>query len=283
MNCTVCDSNNTELYFKKNGYRILHCTDCDQLFADITVSYEKVKIIYSNEYFWGEGDGYPDYTLEKNILIKRGENYADIIKNFIPTGRILDVGSAAGFILKGFENRGWQGTGIEPNQSMVEYGRNVVGVNILNSTLENAKLNEQFDLVIMIQVIAHLYNLKDSFKKIKNNLKPGGFLLIETWNKDSRTARFLGKNWHEIFPPSSINYFSKKTLNRLLNLNGFSLIAGGRPKKSIHSIHAKSILRHRLLEIPKSKWLAKFLCLIPNDIIIPYPAEDLFWALFKKT
>jgi 2-polyprenyl-3-methyl-5-hydroxy-6-metoxy-1,4-benzoquinol methylase len=102
--------------------------------------------------------------------------------------------SATNFILYGLENKGWRGTGIEPNKSMVEYGQNYTEVNIINSTIETGELDEQFDLVIMLQVVAHLFNLDASINKIYNNLKPGGYVLIEIWNKDSLRARLFGKN-----------------------------------------------------------------------------------------
>ena len=82
-------------------------------------------------------------------------------------GKVLDIGSAAGFILKGFENKGWQGTGIEPNASMAEYGRTVM-VNIKKGTIETVELEEKFDLIIIIQVVAHISNLKNSINKCQN-------------------------------------------------------------------------------------------------------------------
>ena len=57
------------------------------------------------------------------MLIKRGEYYPNKMDKFMSPGQVLDIGAAAGFILKGVENKGWLGTGIEPNNSMVEYGK----------------------------------------------------------------------------------------------------------------------------------------------------------------
>jgi hypothetical protein len=62
----------------------------------------------------------------------------------------------------------------------------------------------------------------------------------------------------------------------------FSKIAGGTPKKNIHSKHAKSLIKHKLLESKRLKWLAGITSLIPGDLTLPYPSEDLFWALYKK-
>lgn len=282
MNCPVCNNDNTQLKFLKNEYRILHCLNCGHLFTDFKPTPKEVEQIYSDDYFFNGGAGYDDYTLEKDMLIKRGEYYADKINKFIEPGKALDIGAAAGFLLKGFENKGWHGTGIEPNNSMVEYGKNIVGVNIKRGTIETVELEDKFDLVILIQVMAHIYDLKSSLNRIYNFVKPGGHVLIETWNKDSYTAKIFGKNWHEYSPPGTLNYFSKKTLNQLMLQNNFSMIAQGTPKKSIHSKHAKALIKHKLLESNGLKWMAGITSLIPGNMILPYPSEDLFWALYKE-
>lgn len=282
MNCNVCHSSNNNVAFVKNKYNILQCEDCNHLFTELLLTPEKVDAIYSDNYFRGGGDGYDDYTVEKDMLIHRGEYYADKISKFMATGNVLDIGSAAGFILKGFENKGWQVTGIEPNKTMAEYGRNVIGVNIKKGTFECVKLEEKFDLILLIQVVAHLYDLNASLNKMYDNLNPRGFVLIETWNKDSLSAKLFRKNWHEYSPPSTLNYFSIKTLKKLLSQHNFSFIAQGTPRKSIHSKHAKSLLGHKLQEMQGLKWIAGITNLIPDNKILPYHSEDLFWLLSQK-
>jgi len=272
MNCTVCARKNIEVRFIKNKYPILHCKDCDHLFTDYEPTPQEVDDIYSDDYFFKGGAGYDDYTLEKDMLIKRGEYYAHKISKHIAPGKVLDVGSAAGFILKGFENKGWIGTGIEPNKSMVDYGRQNLGLNLQQGTIETIELKEKFDLIIIIQVVAHLYNLSRSMHRMASFLNPGGLILIETWDKDSWTSRIFGKHWHEYSPPSTFNYFRKKTL----------LVDQGTPKKKIHSKHAKSLLTHKFMEVRGMNWATVLLKLIPDNVMLPYPSEDLFWALYKK-
>jgi 2-polyprenyl-3-methyl-5-hydroxy-6-metoxy-1,4-benzoquinol methylase len=241
-----------------------------------------VNKIYSDDYFFKGGAGYENYTLERDMLTRRGEYYANKISTYLPHGKGLDVGAAAGFILKGFINKGWQGIGIEPNNSMAEYGKIELGLNIKKGTIETVEIEEKFDLVILIQVIAHIYELHNSMKKIYSFLKPGGHVLIETWNKDSLTARVFGKNWHEYSPPGTLNYFSKKTLDLLMRKHHFTKVIQGTPKKSIHSKHAKSLIKHKLFEAKGLRWAAPLTSLIPDNMILPYPSEDLFWALYKK-
>lgn len=282
MNCTVCNSDATEFKFQKNEHRIMECLNCEHRFTDFKPTPEHVKEVYSDDYFFNGGVGYHDYTLEKDMLIKRGEYYADKMSKYMRPGKLLDIGAAAGFLLKGFENKGWKGTAIEPNNSMAEYGKKVIGVNIKRGTIETVKLKDKFDLVILIQVVAHIYDVKTSLNRISNFVKPGGHVLIETWNKDSLTAKIFGKNWHEYSPPGTLHFFSRKTLDQLMIQHHFFKITDGIPKKSIHSRHAKSLIRHKLLESKGLKWLAATTSLIPGNMILPYPSEDLFWALYKK-
>lgn len=282
MNCPVCGTSNTEIKFLKNGYKIVSCPACRHLFTDFEPTEDDVNQIYSDDYFFNGGAGYEDYTLEKDMLIKRGAYYADKIKKNISGGKLLDIGAAAGFILKGFEERGWTGVGIDPNGRMAEYGTKIVGVHVEKGTIENLELNEKFDLVLMIQVVAHIPNVRNSIRKIHQLLKPNGFVLIETWDKDSLTARILGKHWYEFSPPGTLNYFSKKTLNKLMVDNNFLNIANGTPKKKIHSAHAKSLIKHKLSESKTLSWMAGITSLIPGNLILPYPSEDLFWSLYKR-
>jgi 2-polyprenyl-3-methyl-5-hydroxy-6-metoxy-1,4-benzoquinol methylase len=181
-------------------------------------------------------------------------------------GTLVDVGAAAGFIMKGFENRGWKVTGVEPNSTMALYGKEKLGLDIRVSTIEDGERNMEVDLVLLIQVLAHLYNLDRSMDSIKTILKHGGYLLIETWDKDSFTARLLGKHWHEFSPPSTLNYFSKKTMDLLMEKHGFVKVASGRPGKKIHSRHAKSLLSHKLKGSNVFKWIRGIEKLIPSDI-----------------
>src|SRR5690606_2377978 len=97
-------------------------------------------------------------------LIRRGEKYAKLLSRHLQPGLLLDVGAAAGFIMKGFENAGWRTMGIEPNEHMAVYGRENLHMDIRTGTLEEASFAQSFDLVLLIQVIAHLFDLGKSMK-----------------------------------------------------------------------------------------------------------------------
>jgi SAM-dependent methyltransferase len=283
MDCPVCENSNTNERFEINSYKILDCTLCGHRFTGVKLNYESIRKIYSDSYFFEGKDGYPDYTLEKDMLIARGERYAELLSGYMREGTLLDVGAAAGFIMKGFENKGWKVTGLEPNSSMAAYGKDTLGLDIRVGAIEEQGLDLKTDLVILIQVIAHLFDLNRTMNSINRIIRRGGYLLIETWDKDSYMARMLGRGWHEYSPPSTLNFFSRKSLDVLMNKHGFRKISAGRPGKKIHARHAKSLIRHKLQSNMSLKWLTGIEKILPDNLCLPYPSEDLFWALYRKT
>lgn len=275
MNCPLCQSESNFTFEAKN-FPLYDCAKCAHRFTAILADENHIAEIYDDSYFKGGGAGYDNYLQEAEMLEKRGAMYSKILGKYSDKkGKMLDVGAAAGFLLKGFESEKWEGIGLEPNAEMARFGRENLNLEIKQGSLEIFETNEKFDLVSMIQVAAHFYEPRKAFEKAFDLLNENGFLLIETWNRESLSARIFGKRWHEYSPPSVLQFFSEKGLTEFLKGIGFEKIGGGRPSKKISGAHAKSLLKYRLGDI----FLLK---LIPEKINFPYPSEDLFWVLYQK-
>lgn len=278
MNCPLC-RRNSSAQFQAHGFSVRECSSCRHRFAEIAADEAHTQSVYGDEYFTGGGVGYSDYLAEKDLLIARGRNYARLVANYRQTkGEMLDVGAACGFLLRGFAEEGWRGKGIEPNVQMARKAFEMFGLDVWNGTLETFQTTQKFDLITMIQVAAHFYDAAKSFENAVQMLDGKGFLLIETWNRESLTARIFGKNWHEYSPPSVLHWFSPDGLTNFLADFGLEKIAQGRPSKWISGAHAKSLLAHKIGASPFRYGLR----LIPEKLNFPYPAEDLFWLLLSK-
>ena len=281
MLCPLCQNSSKQI-FQAHGYWIRDCDQCTHRFAELHTGSDHTTTIYSDEYFQGGGAGYPDYLGEARILRNHGRRYGKILEKYMRPGTMLDVGAAAGFVLQGFTDCGWQGDGIEPNQAMAAYAQDELGLNVQAGALESLVKNKQYDLVNMVQVIAHFADIKTALRQAADATKSNGYWLIETWNKDSFSARIFGQSWHEYSPPSVLHWFSPDTLKTLAESFGFAEIARGRPSKWINGGHAKSLLQFKLQGLPLGKLAGKSLNLLPEYLPLPYLADDLFWILFKK-
>jgi len=287
FHCSICQQD-SKLVFSKYNYKIRQCLSCDYQFLEENVNEDHAKRIYDNSYFEGGGAGYPDYVAQQDILKRHGRQYGKIVSRYMAPGKVLDVGAAAGFILQGFMDCGWKGAGIEPNDSIAQYGRTHLGLSITTGSLESVQDSQEserdcYDLVSMIQVIPHFFDLHQALTNARELTKPGGYWLIETWNRKSITAQVLGQQWHEYSPPSVLRWFSLSDLTTLASSYGFEMVDSGRPSKWIRASHAKSLLRYKLQDIGWiGQILSRFLVLIPDRLSIPYPSEDLMWVLYKK-
>jgi 2-polyprenyl-3-methyl-5-hydroxy-6-metoxy-1,4-benzoquinol methylase len=277
-----CGHSEKKSLFIRNGYHIIECQQCSERFVEIEDSQNHVNSVYSDDYFLKGRSGYPNYLDEKDILINSGKRYAKIISKYVKPGVMLDVGCAAGFIMSGFKESGWDCFGVEPNNFMAGYGRDELSLQIVTGNMENFQSDRKFDMVSMIQVISHFYDFDLALSNVMNLLKPGGMVLIESWNMKSSYARIMGNKWHAYSPPSVIHWFSDETLIHLLKKYNLEIVIKGYPVKQISVKHALSLLREVTWKFPLKKWLINSFTTLIGKKTLVYPFRDVKWYLFQK-
>ena len=277
--CPVCGSKTRRLFIVRREYWVRGCDSCTHHFVEWVPPSEHVSMAFGDDYFMGGRGGYPDYFSEADILRRHGARYAQVLSKYIRPGTLLDVGAAAGFISDGFRSRGWQPEGLEPNPQMARSAQTRLGIEVHTGTLEAFRPSKVYDLISMIQVVQHFTDIRRAVNVAAEHTRPGGFCLIETWNNRSLSARMFGSHWHVYNPPTVLHYFSVKSLERICSQFGLSRIAQGRPPKYIGCGHAKALLLHHLGNHP---FLARSLECLPDRLSIRYPADDVFWMLFRK-
>ncbi len=276
-NCTAATS------FVVHGYRLFACASCDFAFVDpATAAAFNSTSMFNDDYFCGGGAGYTNYIAEGDLLEAHGRRYGAILAK-AGVSSVLDVGAAAGFVLRGMQQTGATGVGIEPNASMAAFAVEELGLDVQATTLERFSASRRFDAVAMLQVVDHLEDLRLSFSKVDALAKPDGWCLIEFGNRASVTARLLGPAWHEYAPPSVQRVFSMRALRRILGDYGFRLHSWGHPEKYVRADHALSLLRYK-----SGKWLGEQVIdrlahVIPDNAKLRYPGDDITWALFSRT
>ena len=289
--CAICDGEVLPV-FVAAGHEIFECSRCDHRMtwpnhpgADPAAH---VREVYSDDYFLAGGAGYPNYLEEESLMVRRGRWYAALMRRHgLQLGRVLDVGAAAGFVLKGLEDCGWQGVGVEPNARMARHARDVLQRDVRTGTLETLELPASspadFDLICFFQVLAHFIDPRLALERAETMLAPNGHVLIETWDWKSLTARFFGESWHEYSPPSVLHWFCPASLERLGREFGLEQVASGRPLKKLTGKHARSLVAFKSGEGAVARLLAGASSLIPLDAELPYPFDDVRWTLFARS
>lgn len=290
MPCPICGAR-TRRIFVKDSYPIRECMRCHHRSVQMSLCADHIAKVYGDHYFQAGGQqgnaGYLDYLAEADLLQAHGWRYAELLRRFMPLGTVLDVGAAAGFILQGLVERGWRGVGLDPNAKMADYGRTRLGLTMVTGALEDAHIVKSagrgtFDLITMIQVIAHFQDLHRALTHAANLTRDGGFWLIESWDRTSWPAWLLGRYWHDYSPPSVLHWFSPTGVAEVASQFGFVEVARGRPQKRFKGAYAKALFRYKLQGLPLSTLLTLPFALIPDRLTLPYPNLDLFWILVQK-
>lgn len=281
MNCPLCQRNSSS-HVENQGFEFRRCNACHHVYLNHRAAEDHAESVYGDDYFFGGGAGYDDYLEQKDVVMERGRFYEKKLRAVMAPGRVLDVGSGAGFVAAAFANAGWQAKGLEPNQGMAEFATEVCGVPTACGTMEEFASDEPFDAVVAIQVAAHFSDPHEAFKGCFDALRPGGFLLVETWNCDSLAARLLKSSWHEYSPPSVLHCFSKRSLDSLAQSEGFVPFDQRTTFKKIRAGHAKSLLREKAEHSLMTQIALGAASVIPDRMAIYYPADDLFWSLYQR-
>jgi SAM-dependent methyltransferase len=279
--CTLCGGRSRRA-FQRHGIWILDCLACGHRFAIPPALETHIETTYGDDYFSGGGAGYPDYLAESALLVAQGRRYGRLLRRYTPAGRLLDVGAAAGFLLSGLRDEGWDGWGVEPNGRMARHARERLRLSVVEDAFENLAPGTPLDVVTLIQVVAHLVDPAKSVEKLHELLRPGGACLVETWNWRSWPARLFGQSWHEYSPPSVLHWFTPDSLERLFSLKGFERVGIGRPQKWLQIGHARSLLTRIGQDSLAARVAAKAIGMVPAHLTVPYPSADLFWSVFRK-
>lgn len=279
--CPLCGGNGVPA-FRLGAFGVADCPACGHRFVTNRPEPDHVATVYGDDYFFGGGDGYDDYLAEGDLLRAQGRRYGEVLSAHMPPGRVLDVGSAAGFLQAGLEEAGWKSTGLEPNATMVAHARGHLGLEAVQGSLERPPVEGPFDAICLIQVIGHFFDLSQALRQAAALTRPGGLCLVEYWRRDSWIARRLGTKWHEYSPPSVLHWFTRQSLDQAMATHGFAVAASGVPKKYISGQHARSLLSHKLQQLPAGSVLAATTALLPKRARFRYPSFDLEWRLYRR-
>jgi SAM-dependent methyltransferase len=140
-----------------------------------------------------------------------------------PGGRLLELGCACGFLLVAAREKGFSVQGIEMSVWASEYARREFGLDVATGRLETLDLpGASYDVVVMADVIEHLSDPRDTVRRLRGLLRPGGRLLLLTPDMGSWTAKLAGTRWWGLLDDHYF-YFSRLTLRRLLEEEGYAV------------------------------------------------------------
>lgn len=136
-------------------------------------------------------------------------------------GSMVDAGCGEGDLLEKFDLPGWACQGIEVAPLAAAKAR-LKGVLVECGDIEQvlAETVETFDVIACISTFEHLYDIRRVARAFWTALQPGGLLFLEVPDSTRPLAQIA-----EFFTFEHLSHFTRGTLTRLLNVEGFTVQA----------------------------------------------------------
>ena len=180
---------------------------------------------------------------------------------FAPFGdrALVDIGCGAGHFLSKMRAIGWDVIGADRCEQAADRAMKSLGIPVVVGNFPEVDLpDESFDLVTAWQVLEHLDRPRPSLARMRRLLRPDGKLIITVPNQAGWGAKRFGADWIGNDLPRHLTHFSRQTLARMLEAEGFEILFLGaipqsgwvrrsaRQLETSRTSFTNSLLKHRL-------------------------------------
>lgn len=241
--CSLCGRTGTlRVRFKLPDYNILECGACHLRTRSRVLNRLDIDKLYSDDYFCRlQKDYFSAGMLKPLEQSGRFEEFGmrlGLIESQLktPKRRVLDVGCATGVFMVAAAKRGWQSWGVEVSKFASNIARKKFGLKVFTGELTKAKYkSNSFDTVNVCDVIEHVEDPRGLLREIKRVLIKSGLIFVQTTTVDSMLFQIAqwcydvtGGKFYKLvlmaYPVHHANHFSRMTLRRLLEQEGFVIV-----------------------------------------------------------
>ncbi len=239
VDCPLCGkgAGRETVYLREDGIGFYRCKGCNIQFASPRFTEKSLLNIYESEE-WKDVSEYGDWTFDK-WKEERDHSYylvqqnIELIKRYLPSGsRILDVGCDIGLTVRSLNDSGYIAEGVEPSSLGAKISREKTGITVHEMELGSFHPDEEFDGLMILDVLEHLYDPLKTLGECADRIKKGGYIFIHVPNHRGISNRYkakinkwgLKKTFNHFGFPAHIYHFDKKSLNVALEKSGFRVL-----------------------------------------------------------
>jgi SAM-dependent methyltransferase len=241
--CPLCGNENTNIkpsVYSKDPWIIKMCARCRLVYLENPPSYED---LYEN-YAWEKTSRQvSDEKKKKESAFRRGvrviERYKDslirrdklmtLVKQYFPAGPIIDIGCGGGEVMNRL-NQKYIPYGVEISKHLSGKAQQIAKSRGGRVFCGNALLGldafekDFFAAAIMSAYLEHESAPREVLQKIMRTLQSGAHLIIKVPNYGCLNRIVMGRKWCGFRYPDHVNYWTPKTLIKIIKDTGFQIV-----------------------------------------------------------
>ena len=241
--CPLCGKKNADIkpsIYSKHPWIIKKCAQCCFVYLENPPAYEELEETYAWEktsHQVAEEKKKKESALRRGVrviehykdrLIRR-DKLLDLIKLYFPTGPVIDVGCGGGEVMARLDKK-YTPFGIEVSRQLAEVAQKIAvtrGGSVFcgNALLGLSSFEKDFFVAaIMSAYLEHESAPREVLQKILQILQPGAHLIIKVPNYGCVNRIVMGQKWCGFRYPDHVNYWTPKTLIKIIKDTGFQIV-----------------------------------------------------------
>jgi SAM-dependent methyltransferase len=229
--CALCRRADPSRRFVKHGRAFLRCRGCGLVWIDPMPSPEDLEGYYERAYDAGAYVGFAEAEEVRRWIARQR---LEAIREVARPGRLLDVGCSTGeFLAVCATEAGVEAEGVDISGSAVRRARER-GLRAHAARVEDFEPSGAYQTITAFDVLEHLPDPNAFLARLHGWLAPGGILALALPDVSSAWARWLmGRHWFYYCPDEHLFYYDPRTVSRLLESSGFSVVRVERAYKPL--------------------------------------------------
>jgi 2-polyprenyl-3-methyl-5-hydroxy-6-metoxy-1,4-benzoquinol methylase len=174
-------------------------------------------------------------------------------------GRLLEVGSGAGYYLNEMRGLGWTVEGVDFDEGAVKCAKEAYGLNVQRGTLKECRFPDNtFDAITANHVLEHIHDPFSLLKECLRILKPGGRLVVTCPNAKSLGHKLFKDACYHLDPPRHLYAFTNASLKALAQKAGLKVLSARSTVNAARHICTTSREIRRIGKSPQEYMPSKF-------------------------
>lgn len=238
--CALCDGRSAkevatgrdyEYWTSELSFTAAQCEKCGHLYLNPRPVPECASLIYPSNYYTLEGRhttgaSFIVGTMKRLVIRNRLADFRELLSG---KANVLEIGCGDCSLLLDIGRRcpNVNLTGIDLTfTAQIREECAAAGLALLEGRVEDVDLPKNtYDLIIMNQLIEHLWDPVAVIRKVAASLRDGGMVSIETVNVEGYDRALAPKShWGAYYFPRHLNFFGFDSLRRLLALAGLATV-----------------------------------------------------------
>ena len=224
--CILCQTSERELLIQTDNWTVHRCRTCGLGFLDPRPSESEIEDLYRSDYFSERYDGGIDPDSPQYQKRLSGEQHrTKFIRSIKRSGYLLDIGCGYGYFLDASRRKGFKVHGLDVSEWAARYAVEKLDLSITIGKIGDVYLPcHNFDIITMWHSLEHTPDPHMALQRAKSWLKKDGILVIDVPNYEGTDARKIWNEWDGWSLPYHYWHFTYKSLKKLLNQHGFTII-----------------------------------------------------------